>query len=308
MLTSFILFFLISCDPSKKPESKDQPKSKDQIDEFVKVKRYACESEEMAINFVISEPATKGVSGEAPPTSAVCSLNYSGPNINGSYHGGNSSDCENELLKLMNKYKSQNYACRPVNTHITPEPEEKEYLCENNKRAIAVNITASNSASGCSVNYLAPEGKTGTFNHSNMSYCKNELQEIMDKFSAQYHCYLNDNSIEAALSELQGQINYLSPRKYIHQDIKDEARRQFNGISQRTANGIVIVSCLCRDPRMQGHPRFPFYQEILLKAGGVNQSEVMENVTTICDKYSQHANYPHHIVECITKTFNPDNL
>ena len=57
ILTSFILFFLISCDTSEKS------KLKDQSDEPEKVKGYVCQSGETEINFVISEPEKKDVSG-----------------------------------------------------------------------------------------------------------------------------------------------------------------------------------------------------------------------------------------------------
>lgn len=308
ILVSFILFFLISCGSSEKS------KPKDQMDGPGKVKRYVCKSGETAINFIISEPATKDVSGKAPPDSAVCSVNYSGPNKKGSYHGGNLNDCESELLKLMDKYKSQNYTCYLNNSVTqTTELEEKKYVCEKYKEIdIDIILSKPSDSAVCSVNYSGG-GKTGSFNNANMSDCENKLQKVLDEFVTQsYNCHLNDNSIEAALSELQGQINafykhrYNRPKLIYRQDFVNELQKQFDDLSQRTSNGLVLVSCLCRDSEGKD-PRFLWGET--LRAGGVSESEAIESVKVSCEKYYQKTiggpDFHLVIMDCKTRIFKP---
>ena len=300
------LFFLVSCGSSEESPPKDQ------MDETQKVKRYICESGETVINFVVSEPATKDIFGKAPPDSAICGLNYSGPNKKGSYHGGSSNDCENELLKLMDQYKSQNYACHVNNsTTQTTEPEKRKYICKDGEIKIDVILSKPAESAACSVNYSgAGADSGGSFSSANISNCENKLQEVMDEFSTQgYICHLNDNSIKAALSELQGQINTFS-KFGPHRDIIKELQKQLDDLSQRSTNGMVLVSCYCweeKKGRVDPRQIKPADPRVRLRAGGVSRSEAIENVTISCKKHYQRVYATRtFITDCETRTFSSE--
>ena len=153
----------------------------------------------------------------------------------------------------------------------------------------------------CSLNYSVV-GDRGSTHSGSPNGCEDKIPELMDKYSSQgYICHLDDNSTEAALSELQGQINTFS-KFGASQTVMEELQRQLDDLSQRTSNGVTIFACLCR------HPRSPNIQP--LRAGGVSDMEAIENAETSCEKYYQRTiGGPDHnfvITDCKKKVFNPE--
>ena len=83
---------------------------------------------------------------------------------------------------------------------------------------------------------------------------------------------------QAALAELKNQLLELSENN--NQALLEEMRRQIDELSQKTLDGSVAVSCLCK------HPAFSLSTYVRLEGYGANKVSAMKKAEEVCHKYS----------------------